>query len=310
MAVAIFPLSFAAPAVAEQSGVSTQAFTPIEERYWNESDLREVLGDPVDTEYDEGDISYREYQRGWLYYSEDTGVHELHGDIADRFVALGAHDVLGVPTTDEIVTPDGVGRFNHFTGSEIAMGEASVYWTPDTGAHGVAGPVRDFWESKGWETGYLSYPTSSTTGTADGGRFNHFDGGDGAGASVYWSDETGAHSVQGKIRHLWASQGWENGLGYPTTDELPTASGHGRYNEFTGNDNPPAAAYWSPYTGAHYVDGALLEHWDELGRESSYLGFPTSDPYQTTGGTVVEFQNGFISQDRNTGEVTDEPYRQ
>ena len=42
---------------------------------------------------------------------------------------------LGYPTTDEMATPDGVGRYNHFSG---AVGH-SIYWSPKTGAHWVAG---------------------------------------------------------------------------------------------------------------------------------------------------------------------------
>lgn len=311
LTAAILPLALATPAIAQSpQPVTAEAFTPIEERYWNETALRELLGNPVDSQQNDGEIAYQEFERGWLYYAESVGAHEIHGDIAARFFELGGHDVVGVPSTDELGTPDGVGRFNHFTGSDVALGEASIYWTPETGANGIAGPVRDFWAAKGWEVGYLSYPTSSTTGTADGlGRFNHFLGSDRAGASVYWTEETGAHSIQGEIRRLWERLGWENGLGYPTTDELPTDADRGRYNEFTGNDNPPAAAYWTPVTGTHYVDGPILERWTELGRETSYLGYPTSDPRPTTGGWTVSFQGGFISLDRCTGEVTDEPYR-
>lgn len=107
---------------------------------------------------------------------------------------------------------------------------------------------------------------------------------------AHWTEETGAHSVQGEIRKLWERLGWENGLGYPTTDELPTDADRGRYNEFTGDDNPPATAYWTPVTGVHYVDGPILERWSELGRETSYLGYPTSDPRPNTGGWTVNFQ--------------------
>ena len=42
---------------------------------------------------------------------------------------------LGFPTTDEKGSPDGVGRYNHFSGS----GGSSIYWSPTTGAHSVHG---------------------------------------------------------------------------------------------------------------------------------------------------------------------------
>ncbi|GAA2820155.1 hypothetical protein GCM10010470_64340 [Saccharopolyspora taberi] len=297
---AALSLATASPAPAE----TPQAFTPIESRYWGEPALRDLLGNPVDTEYTEGDISYQQFQRGWLYHSPQTGVHELHGEIASRFVRSGAHHQLGVPTTDELSTPDGVGRYNHFSA------EASVYWTPETGAQAVSGQVRRFWADRGWETGRLSYPTTSTQPTPDGvGVFNHFLGIDRAGASVYWTKITGAHSVQGAIRDLWAANGWENGFGYPSSDELTTLDKAGRFNEFTGRDNPPASAYWHPATGAHFVAGPIMQRWHELRRELSYLKYPTSNPYEVSeGNSQVDFQGGYIRLDQNSGQVSDAPW--
>ena len=77
---------------------------------------------------------------------------------------------LGYPTTSERVTPDGVGRFNHFSKS------GSVYWSPSTGAHRVLSPVRDRWRDLGWETGYLGYPTRDEY-ASPGGRSTDFLGG-------------------------------------------------------------------------------------------------------------------------------------
>jgi len=42
--------------------------------------------------------------------------------------------------TDELVCPDGRGRFNHFRSVHLpGQPEASIYWTPTTGAHGLRG---------------------------------------------------------------------------------------------------------------------------------------------------------------------------
>lgn len=89
-----------------------------------------------------------------IYFSNGTGAHEVHGDIRAKYNALhGPDGVLGLPTTDETGTPDGVGRFNHFTGG-------SIYWTPNTGPMMVRGPIRDFWAGQGWEAGPLGYPVA------------------------------------------------------------------------------------------------------------------------------------------------------
>jgi uncharacterized protein with LGFP repeats len=42
------------------------------------------------------------------------------GAIRDKWLALGGpSSFLGQPLTDELGTPDGVGRFNHFQGGSI-----------------------------------------------------------------------------------------------------------------------------------------------------------------------------------------------
>ena len=83
-----------------------------------------------------------------------TGGHafEVHGAIRAKYDALGgATGALGLPTTDETGTPDGVGRFNHFD-------HGSIYWTPRTGPMTVRGTVRNRWAASGWERGPLGYP--------------------------------------------------------------------------------------------------------------------------------------------------------
>ncbi|WP_424097626.1 LGFP repeat-containing protein [Moorena producens] len=69
---------------------------------------------------------YNHFQGGSIYWSPDTGAHEVHGLIRDKWADLGwERSFLGYPITDETVTPDGIGRYNHFQGG-------SIYWTPDT----------------------------------------------------------------------------------------------------------------------------------------------------------------------------------
>jgi uncharacterized protein with LGFP repeats len=179
---------------------------------------------------------YRHYRSGSIYWSPASGAHEVHGRIRDRWAALGwERSFLGYPLSDETATPGGGGRYNHFQGG-------SIYWTPATDAHEVHGAIRAQWASLGWERSFLGYPLTDETTTPDGvGRYNHFQGG-----SIYWTPATGAHEVHGAIRAKWASLGWERSfLGYPTSDELSTEDGSGRYSEFQHG-----SIYWSPATGA------------------------------------------------------------
>jgi uncharacterized protein with LGFP repeats len=226
-------------------------------------------------------------------------VHEVQGAIWIRYrTAGGAAGPLGFPTTDERVAPDGVGRYNHFSGS----GGSSIYWTPATGAHDVRGAIRTKWAGLGWEKSRLGYPITDQQVTSDGaGQYNHFSGA--GGFSIFWSPATGAHEIQGGIRAEWAATGWEKGpLGYPTTDETSAPDRVGRYNHFSGSGG--SSIYWSPTTGAHYVRGAIRARWAALGWEQGRLGYPVKDEYAVPGGRASDFRHGRLVLNTKTGVVT------
>ncbi|WP_138760892.1 LGFP repeat-containing protein [Modestobacter altitudinis] len=71
---------------------------------------------------------YSTFQGGAVCWTAGTGAHAVPGAIAEKWTSLGTLSTgFGVPTTNELTTPDRVGRYNHFaTGS-------SIYWTPATG---------------------------------------------------------------------------------------------------------------------------------------------------------------------------------
>ena len=138
------------------------------------------------------------------------------GAIEQKYLALGGcSSILGAPIDPEAGTPDGAGRYSVFQ-------SGSIYWTPETGAFEVHGVIRDAWAQLGWEAGLLGYPISDELATPDGtGRYNVFQDG-----SIYWSAQTGAFEVHGRIRDAWADSGWEAGaLGYPISNEYAVADG-------------------------------------------------------------------------------------
>jgi hypothetical protein len=216
----------------EQAVSLTGNVDPIGAYYAQLGGSKSYLSDPVSGEYATANGGMAEdFRGGSIYWSPATGAHAVHGVILTHYQALGGPGgILGYPTTDETGTPDGVGRFNHFTGANNVG--ASIYWTPNTGAWSVMGAIRSEWAASGWERGPMGYPTTDETGTPDGvGRFNHFTGQNSFGASIYWTAKTGAHAVYGAIRAAWASLGWERSrLGYPTSDEFGVTGG--RQNNF------------------------------------------------------------------------------
>ncbi len=186
------------------------------------------------------------YQNCSSYNSPATGTHLVCGAIRDKYNALGGPSgVLGYPTTDELATPDGVGRFNTFqnaTGyhSPRDNNTAAIYWTPNFGAWSIQGPIRDEWANIGWETSPIGYPTTDQNNLPSmPGAYNHFNTlsgpylNDGHSGSIYWSQTTGAHAVSGQIRNKWQSLRWEGSfLGLPTSDEFAIPGG--RRNNFSG----------------------------------------------------------------------------
>ncbi|MGI8754237.1 MAG: hypothetical protein ACR2MN_18355 [Acidimicrobiales bacterium] len=226
---------------------------------------------------------------GSIYWTPQTGAWSIHGYIRDHWAALGWEtSPVGYPITDENGTPDGQGRYNHFSA------DGSIYWTPQTGAWSVHGAIRAHWTALGWEASPVGYPITDENGTPDGqGRYNHFakvvNGQVTDHGSIYWTPQTGAWSVHGTIRDHWQALGWEAGLlGYPITDENETPDGQGQYNHFAKLVNGQIVGYGSiyatPKTGAWSVHGNIRDHWQALGWEAGPLGYPTTDETGTPDG--------------------------
>lgn len=199
------------------------------------------------------------------------------GAIRDKYVSLGAQgSFLTWPTSEELVNPDGYGRRQTFQNGQI-------YWSAATGAHPVVNAFFDRWRVHGYEAGWMKYPTSDEIVNADGvGRRQVFQG-----ATIYWHPTTGAHTIGGRILDKWIPNG--AALGYPTSDEIWTADGNGRYNTFSSG-----VIYWHPSFGAHPVRGGILTQWAALGYESGQYGYPEGDQYPVPGGVAQEFQDGPI----------------
>jgi hypothetical protein len=249
-----------------------------------------------------GDLASKEEGRIWTFvtgscvcYNEQAGAaFEIHGGIYAKWAALGG---LGwaVPSTDELPTPDGVGRFNHF-----ADNTASIYWTPDTGANAIYGAIRVKWANMGWERSVLGYPTTDELPTPDGvGRFNHFSNA----GSIYWTPQTGANAVYGAIRQRWEALGWETSyLGYPTTDEMDFAGG-GRANEFQNG-----GIYWWPDTGAIDLRDVVV-HYTGLhafGETDWDQGSGSDEPYVITSVStprIADTKTSQVYSDVDAGET-------
>jgi regulator of replication initiation timing len=123
-----------------------------------------------------------------IYCHPNTGAFEVHGLIRQKYSQLNWElTFLGYPLTDELPTPDGKGRYNHFQGG-------SIYWHPNTGAFEVHGLIREQWAAFGWEKSYLGYPISDELDDPNisGGKYSNFQGG-----VLCWNQKDGIKAIKG-----------------------------------------------------------------------------------------------------------------
>ncbi|MGI0494255.1 LGFP repeat-containing protein [Alkalinema pantanalense CENA528] len=149
---------------------------------WEKSPLGYPASDEANAGSGKGRFNH--FQNGTIIWKQNTSqAFAVYGRILDKWGEKNWDSgFLGFPVTDELGTPDGIGRFNHFEGG-------SIYWTPTTGAHIVMGMIREAWKNQGWEKGRLGYPRTDelvTEGTNGKGRYNLFEGGE-----IHWTPAGG-----------------------------------------------------------------------------------------------------------------------
>ncbi|MBI5352666.1 MAG: hypothetical protein HZB50_08535 [Chloroflexi bacterium] len=91
---------------------------------WEQS----VLGYPLtdETITPDGIGRYNQFQNGVIYWSPNTGAHEVHGYILKLWTGMDAErGRLGYPTSDELIYTDGTTRYNTFQ-------YGCIYWVPGT----------------------------------------------------------------------------------------------------------------------------------------------------------------------------------
>lgn len=173
--------------------------------------------------------------------------------------------------------------------------KGTVYWTPTTAVHYVAGAIRTRYKARGGPT-WCGAPTNDESPTSiSGGAFSDF----ARGCSFYWSSATGARSISGAIRTRWTALGREQSfLGLPTADETKGGYATGAFSVFQGG-----SIYWSSKSGARWVTGGIRSKYTSLGAERSSLHYPTSDEKATAGGLgrYQTFQAGSIYWSKASG---------
>ena len=79
--------------------LTTTYLTPIDQRYNSDAALRAAVGTPTAPETGDAGVRWRDYTNGRIYWSQPTGVHVVTGAIWQKFMVLGAHAGVGLPSS-------------------------------------------------------------------------------------------------------------------------------------------------------------------------------------------------------------------
>jgi subtilisin family serine protease len=166
--------------------------------------------------------------------------------------------------TPPVVTPPVVTPVPQVPGNPVANSDGSTSYTSPNGASvTIKGAIQEAYKAAGASKGILGVPTTGELTAPDrNGKYTHFQGG-----SIYWTAETGAHAIKGSISALWAKNGWEKGLGYPSSDEFAVKGG--TVQRFT------SGLVYTNASGTHEVHGAIESRYAAANWENG-LGLPTT----------------------------------
>ncbi|WP_242107541.1 peptidoglycan DD-metalloendopeptidase family protein [Luteimonas aquatica] len=141
------------------------------------------------------------------------------------------------------------------------------------------GKIGEKYYALGGTRSVLGVPKLAEMDAQLGGRFQQFNNG-----IILWHKDSGAFAVRGAILDRFWATGGETRWGFAMMDEAdaaksPATGDRGRFQYFQRG-----LFLWSPRTAAHVLHGAILDYFEDNGREERH-GYPTGDeaPYGETG---------------------------
>lgn len=330
-------------AILIKGGKTYVASGGIGHRYAIMNGLNSILGQPITGEYKVGRGQAQSFAKkgGAIYWTPQTGAEAVYGGIHSKWKKLGgAAGHYGFPTSSEKDVPGSgkrTARYNTFE-------RGGVYWTPQTGAHGITKGFYSRYQKAGGARTF-GYPTSEES-TQQGIARQTFDKNGGA---MYWSRKGGLHYLNNKIEKHYSSKGFsKNPYGYPTSGIQPIRGGaaasfqnadiHDQggtirevrgstrsvYNKYGGFKRFGVAkssvvsegkvkvqrfhhlnsAIYQTKSGTIPTYGAIGWKYHELRGAAGSLGAPLSAEYNISSGAQQKFERGIIRWDRKTGKVS------
>jgi uncharacterized protein with LGFP repeats len=218
---------------------------------------------------------------GKIFFTPATGAHIMTGLILAKYESLGgpADSDLGFPTIDE-----GAGRAPDSRNTTFSAADKPViFFTPDTGAVVVRGPINAAWDKLGGSSGALGVPAEDesyhgavVTQKFTGGELSYYTkaktfttvppdlAGQLSGLDIP-DDPTSAinaarRAAGGALGPLGAAQGPPYPIG----------------RDGLGQNFAGGKIFYSPDTGANVVTGQVLAKYESVGGPGGDLGFPTT----------------------------------
>lgn len=289
------------------------AMSDIENKYNELGGEQGVLGKATDDmqRCKDGIGYFKSFERGSIFWHPDTGAHEVHGYIGEKYAKLGwERSILGYPISDTLIGhKDSLyePKYQNFQNGRIIWSNPmQVFGNLREEPHELHGDILNKYIQLREERGYLRFPRTDVSQTKDGiGQYTRFQGG-----VVFWHPDTKAHEVHGDILDKYVELEGEQGpLGYPTSDRKEDFLAH--YNEF---QNGTIISYRD--TGVHTILQPILDKYNEpgLGWYKSVLGYPTSEQYPISnvafrqdfqGGTIFNHTDSSIGTHAINGKVYD-----
>jgi uncharacterized protein with LGFP repeats len=241
--------------------------------------------------YPAGDGFGQNFPGGKIFFTPAAGAHVMTGAILNKYMSLGgpADGDLGFPTIDE-----GAGKAPNSRNTTFSAADNPViFWTPDTGARVVRGPINAAWDKLGGSAGPLGVPADDETYRGNlvtqkftGGELTYDRKAKTfatvppelaeqlAGLQIPDDPVSAINAARraagGPLGPLGAAQGAPYPIG---------ADGLGQ--NFAGGK-----IFYSPATGANVVTGRVLAKYESVGGPQGDLGLPTSS--EVDGGLATE----------------------